>query len=271
MNKFRDPVTRSGIPITEKIEIAKNWLPRYTGMPLEGFGDYILLTNFYHYVIRFAEIFDCEIYGKDKPMQAATNSAGLSIINFGMGSPNAATIMDLLIAVEPGGVLFLGKCGGLKKSTEIGHFILPIAAIRGEGTGHDYFPEEVPALPSFKLHKFVSEKIADHGYEYRTGVVYTTNRRVWEHDEGFMEYLKSLTVMAIDMETATLFIVGHHNQIPRGALLLVSDVPITPEGVKTEESDQKVTKDWSDVHLQIGIDAMTEIGEKGEKIKHFNY
>jgi AMP nucleosidase len=179
--------------------------------------------------------------------------------------------MDLLTAVNPKGVLFLGKCGGLKKSTEIGHFILPIAAIRGEGTSGDYFPPEVPALPSFKLHKFVSEKIVEYGYEYRTGVVYTTNRRVWEHDDEFKDYLKSITVMGIDMETATIFIVGHHNGIPRGALLLVSDVPITPEGVKTEESDLKVTREWSDIHLQIGIDAMTDIGEKGEKIKHFSY
>jgi AMP nucleosidase len=168
-------------------------------------------------------------------------------------------------------VLFLGKCGGLKKSTEIGHFILPIAAIRGEGTSGDYFPSEVPALPSFKLHKFVSEKIVEHGYDYRTGVVYTTNRRVWEHDEEFKNYLRDITVIGIDMETATIFIVGHHNEIPRGALLLVSDVPITPEGVKTEESDLVVTREWSEIHLDIGIEAMAEIGQKGEKIKHFRY
>ena len=204
-------------------------------------------------------------------MQAATNSQGLSIINFGMGSANAATIMDLLSARGPKGVLFLGKCGGLKSSTEIGHFILPIAAIRGEGTSNDYFPPEVPALPSFKLHKFVSDKIINHGYEYRTGVVYTTNRRLWEHDLAFLKRLTSMTCIAIDMETATLFIVGHHNEIARGALLLVSDMPLTPEGVKTEESDARVTEKWSARHLQIGIDAMLEIGEKGERIKHFRY
>ncbi|MDZ7330849.1 MAG: AMP nucleosidase [candidate division KSB1 bacterium] len=255
----------------DRIEIAKNWLPRYTGMPLNQFGEYILLTNFSYYIKNFAEKFHCDIYGENKPMQAATNSSGLTIINFGIGSANAATIMDLLVAVRPKGVLFLGKCGGLKKSTELGHFILPIAAIRGEGTSLDYFPPEVPALPSFKLHKFVSEKIISHGYEYRTGVVYTTNRRVWEHDLEFHKRLKQMTCIAIDMETATIFIVGHHNEISRGALLLVSDVPITPEGVKTEESDQKVTERWSRVHLEIGIEAMTEIGEKGEPIKHFRY
>jgi AMP nucleosidase len=204
-------------------------------------------------------------------MQAATNSDGLTMVTFGIGSPNAATIMDLLSVRKPKGVLFLGKCGGLKKTTEIGHFILPIAAIRGEGTGDDYFPPEVPALPSFKLHKFVSDKILKHNLDYRSGVIYTTNRRVWEHDESFHEKLRRLRVIGIDMETATLFLVGHANEIPRGALLLVSDVPVIPDGVKTEESDRKVTAQWANLHLQIGIEAMTELGLKGENIKHFRY
>ncbi len=255
----------------ERLEIARNWLPRYTGMPLEEFGSHILLTNFRYYLSRFANMFDCEIRGEDKPMQAATNAHGLTMINFGIGSANAATIMDLLIACQPKGVLFLGKCGGLKNSTEIGHFILPIAAIRGEGTSNDYFPPEVPALPSFKLHKFVSEKIVAEGHEYRTGVVYTTNRRLWEHDQVFLDKLRRMTCIAIDMETATILMVGHHNEIARGALLLVSDMPVTPEGVKTEESDAQVTERWADIHLQIGIEAMTELGEKGEQIKHFRY
>ncbi len=249
--------------------IAKDWLPRYTGMPLEEFGDYVLLTNFKSYVDAFASRFDCEVKGVDMPMQAASNGEGLTIVNFGIGTANAATIMDLLTARKPEGVLFLGKCGGLKQSTEIGHFILPIAAIRGEGTSDDYFPPEVPALPSFKLHKFVSEKIVDRGLEYRTGVVYTTNRRLWEHDQEFLSRLRRLTALAIDMETATVFIVGHYNDISRGALLLVSDVPTTPEGVKTEESDRQVTEDWADTHLELGIEAMSDIAVEGESIKHF--
>ncbi len=251
--------------------IAADWLPRYTGMPVSEFGDYILLTNFKSYVEAFARRFDCEVVGQSRPMQAASNGEGLTIVNFGIGTANAATIMDLLIARQPEGVLFLGKCGGLKQSTEIGHFILPIAAIRGEGTSDDYFPPEVPALPSFKLHKFVSEKIVQRGLEYRTGVVYTANRRLWEHDLEFLERLHRLTAIAIDMETATIFIVGHHNQIARGALLLVSDVPTTPDGVKTEESDIQVTADWSDIHLDLGISAMSDISSDGEAIKHFTF
>jgi len=255
----------------DKLEIAKDWLPRYTGMPLEQFGENVLLTNFSNYVESFADRFNVDIYGDKKPMQAATNSEGLTIINFGIGSPNAATIMDLLSAYQPKGVLFLGKCGGLKDSSEIGHFILPIAAIRGEGTSDSYFPSEVPALPSFKLHKFVSEKIIEKGFDYRTGVIHTTNRRVWEHDKPFLEHLKATTCIGIDMETATIFVVGHYNEISRGALLLVSDVPVTPDGVKTEESDQEVTKEWAEQHLEIGISSMTEISKRGEAIQHFRY
>jgi AMP nucleosidase len=254
-----------------KLELAKEWLPRYTGMPVDRFGDYILLTNFHNYLLRFVETFDSDIYGERRPMQATTNTAGLTIVNFGIGSPNAATIMDLLSARRPRGVLFLGKCGGLKKSTEIGHFILPIAAIRGEGTSNDYLHPIVPALPSFKLHKFVSQKLVEYNLEYRTGVVYTTNRRVWEHDRAFHRQLREMTVIAIDMETATIFVVGHRNQLARGALLLVSDLPLTPEGVKTEQSEAQVDRDWADLHLRIGIDSLSEIGEKGETIKHYQY
>ena len=254
-----------------KLDLAREWLPRYTGMAIDDFGDYVLLTNFETYFLRFVTRFNCDVFGAGRPMQAATNSDGLTMVNFGIGSPNAATIMDLLGVRDPKGVLFLGKCGGLKHSTEIGQFILPIAAIRGEGTSNDYLDPLVPALPSFKLHKFVSEKLVERNLEYRTGVVYTTNRRVWEHDDAFREQLRRMTAIAIDMETATIFVVGHRNQIARGALLLVSDLPMTPEGVKTEESDRQVTREWSDIHLELGIASLSEIGQKGETIRHYQY
>jgi AMP nucleosidase len=226
-----------------KEEIVKDWLPRYTGASLKSFGEYILLTNFINYVEMFANQFEVEIIGKDKPMQTATAN-NITIINFGMGSAMAATVMDLLLAIKPKAALFLGKCGGLKKKTQPGDLILPIAAIRGEGTSNDYMPPEIPALPSFRLQRAVSSMIKKHELDYWTGTVYTTNRRVWEHDNEFKEYLKKIRAMGIDMETATIFIVGFTNEIPHGALLLVSDTPMTPEGVKTSESDKnlKVTK-----------------------------
>ena len=257
--------------MNKKKDIAFDWLRRYTGTNPNDYGDWILLTNFHNYVEKFSERFDSKINGIGGPMTSSINKDGLGIINFGIGSANAATIMDLLSSIRPKGILFLGKCGGLKKTTDIGNFILPIAAIRGEGTSDDYFPKEVPAMPSFKLHKYVSGILVDRNIEYRTGVIYSTNRRVWEHDNKFKKYLRKIRVMGIDMETATIFITGFSNEINRGALLLVSDTPMTPEGIKTEEKDKDVTQKYVDLHIDMGIEAMTKIGDEGEKIKHFKY
>ncbi len=253
-----------------KEEIVQNWLPRYTGQQLEKFGKYILLTNFSNYVELFAKWNKVRVTGKGKPMQSATKG-DISIINFGMGSPTAATVMDLLSAIEPKAALFLGKCGGLKKRNKLGDLILPIAAIRGEGTSNDYFPEEVPALPAFALQKAVSTTIRDFGVDYWTGTVYTTNRRVWEHDEKFKEYLQEIRAYAIDMETATIFMVGFYNKIPTGALLLVSDQPMIPEGVKTEASDKRVTAKFVDAHLKIGIASLKQLINEGLTVRHLKF
>src|SRR5882672_6234607 len=253
-----------------KDDIVADWLPRYTGTPLEDFGKYILLVNFSNYVRMFAEWHKAPIRGEDRPMPNATAN-GITIVNFGMGSPSAATVMDLLTAIHPKACLFLGKCGGLKKKNKLGDLILPIAAIRGEGTSNDYFPPEVPALPAFALEKAISTTIRDYNQDYWTGTVYTTNRRVWEWDEHFKDYLVKIRVMAIDMETATIFSTAFYNEIPAGALLLVSDQPMFAEGIKTEVSDQKVTSNFVDVHLKIGIDSLKQLINNGMTVKHLQY
>lgn len=254
-----------------KKDIVNDWLPRYTGMKLENFGRFILLTNFDGYLKLFAEMHQVGISGTGKAFQCATAN-GISMINFGMGSPNAATVMDLLTAISPKAVLFLGKCGGVKKKNKVGDFILPVAAIRGEGTSNDYMPPEVPALPAFALEKAVSSTMnRKYKMDYWTGVVYTTNRRVWEHDKKFKQYLKSIRCNAVDMETATLFTAAFANKIPTGALLLISDMPMTPKGVKTSKSDKSVTSNFAELHVQIGIDSLKQIKDKRSTIKHLRF
>ncbi len=253
-----------------KEEIVADWLPRYTGVPLEKFGKYILLTNFDNYVEIFANKFGVEVEGKDKAMRSAT-AGKITMINFGMGSANAATIMDLLSAIKPKACLFLGKCGGLKKKNKIGDMILPIAAIRGEGASTNYLPAEVPALPAFNLQRAVSHSVREHELDYWTGTVFTTSRRVWEHDEDFKKYLRSIRAMAIDMETSAIFIGGFSNKIPTGALLLVSDQPMVPQGVKTSKSDSKVTSGFVEKHIQIGIDSLNEIIHEGKSVRHLRF
>lgn len=254
-----------------KVQIVKDWLPRYTGMPLNEFGEYILLVNFAGYVKDFAEQHHVNIYGLERPMQAAT-AEGITIINFGIGSPNAGLVIDLLEAIKPKAVLFLGKCGGLKTGkNQIGDLILPIAAIRGEGTSNDYLPPELPALPAFALQKAVSTTIREYERDYWTGVVYTTNKRVWEHREDFKQKLRDLRCIAIDMETATLFVAAFKNQMPAGALLLVSDMPMTADGVKTEASDKVVTAQFAKTHLSIGVGSLKQLMNKSITVKHLRF
>jgi AMP nucleosidase len=253
-----------------KEEIVQNWLPRYTGTAIEDFGKYILLTNFQGYLEMFSEWHNVPIKGKERPMPSATSDQ-ITMINFNMGSANAATIMDLLGAVNPKACLFLGKCGGLKKKNNLGDLILPIAAVRGEGASDDYLPPEVPALPAFSLQKAISTTIRDYGRDYWTGTVYTTNRRVWEYDKKFKQYLRKTRSMAIDLETATLFTVGFANEIPTGALLLVTDQPMISSGIKTEYSDKQVTKNYAEDHIRIGIDSLNQLINDGLTVKHLRF
>ncbi len=253
-----------------KEDIVRNWLPRYTGLALEDFKPHILLTNFDNYVDIFCAQTGAMVPVRDKAMTVAV-SEDMVMINFGMGSANAATMMDLLSAIEPQAVLFLGKCGGLKRKNKLGDLVLPIAAIRGEGTSNDYFPPEVPALPSFMIHRAVSHVIRDMELDYWSGTVYTTNRRVWEHDDAFKKQLRRLRCMAIDMETATLFMTGFANSIPTGALLLVSDQPMVPDGVKTSASDAKVTSSYVETHVRLGVESLREIINKGHSVKHLRF
>ena len=252
-----------------KLEIAENWLPRYTGRQLEDFTPCILLTNFNNYVELFAKENNVEPILDVTMPNAVAN--GITIINFGMGSPNAATIIDLLSAIQPRACLFLGKCGGLKRKNKLGDFIIPIAAVRSEGTSNDYLPPEVPALPAFNLQRAVSTSIRDYGRDYWTGTVLTTNKRVWEYDERFKKYLKKTRAMAIDMETATIFVVGFYNEIPTGALLLVSDQPMISSGVKTSESDEEVTRNFVKDHLRIGTIALQKILKGSSSVKHLKF
>lgn len=252
-----------------KEEIVQNWLPRNTKTPLESFGEYIIIVNFKHYVESFSKRFNAPIHGIDINMQTCTAN-NITIINMGIGSPAAAQIMDLLTAIQPKAVLFLGKCGSLKDNIPEGSFILPNACINKEVV-MGYFPPEVPSIPAFAIQRAVSHVIKEQGYDYFTGVVYSTNRRVWEHDIDFKKYLEFVKATAIDMETATLFSVGFFNSIPTGALLLVSDRPMLREGVKTEASDKVVTANYGDLHLQLGIDSIEHIRDSGASLKHLKW
>ena len=267
------PSTRNQIYANaEKWRIGREFLERYTGTPPEGFQKQIVLTNFAYYAERFEALAGDAITTRGSAMGAAhSERLGVSIIDFSIGSPVAALIIEVLATAEPKATLFLGICGGLHRSLVVGDFVLPTAAIRDEGSSKHFMPPQVPALPTFKIQKFVSQIIVEDGLDYRTGVVHTTDYRFWEFDERFKAALYEERALAIDMETATLFSVGFASKVPIGALLLVSDLPLRKGGMKTRASARAVFRDHTDRHIEVGIKAMSEIAERGEQIRHYRW
>ena len=256
----------------EKWSIGREFLSRYTGTEPEGFQKQVILTNFAYYMERFVEICgDAEVTRGSAMSAAHSASKGVSIIDFSIGSPVAALIIEVLATAEPKAALFLGICGGLHRSLVVGDFILPTAAIRDEGGSKHFMPPQVPALPTFKIQKFVSQILVEDGLDYRTGVVHTADYRFWEFDESFKRQLYSERALAIDMETATLFSVGFASKVPIGALLLVSDLPLHKEGIKTKESARRVFREFTDKHIEMGLKSMSEIAERGEQIRHYRW
>ncbi len=270
-NPYLIPNTNRIYMNARKQKIARDILERYTGSDLGQFQKQIILTNFEYYLDRFAVL--CKgVKTRGSAMSAVHSERdGVSIINFSIGSPTAALIIECLAVIEPKAVLFLGMCGGLHRSLKKGDFIIPTAAIRDEGVSHHFLPRQAPALPTFKVQKFVSEILVEKGIDYRTGVVHTTDYRFWEFNDKFKADLYHERALCIDMETATLFVVGFASKVPIGALLLVSDLPLKRGGIKTKRSAGAVFKQFTDQHLEIGIRSMSEIAERGEQIRHYKW
>lgn len=254
-----------------KQKIATDMLERYSGSPASKFQKQIILTNFEYYLERFNNICGDERTKGSAVSVVHSKRAGVSIIDFSIGSPMAALIIELISMVNPTAVILLGMCGGLHRSLKVGDFILPTAAIRDEGASQHFMPEQVPALPTFKIQKFISQIIVEAGLDYRTGVVHTTDYRFWEFDDRFKADLYEERALAIDMETATLFVTGFASKVPIGALLLVSDLPLKRGGIKTKKSAKAVFRKYTDLHLEVGIRSASQIAERGEHIRHYKW
>ncbi len=256
----------------EKRKIAVDMLERYTGHDIDEFKEHIILTNFHYYTQRFQTLLPDSYYTEGSAFKAASSEqANVTIIEFGIGSAMAALVIELIAVLEPKAVLFLGMCGGTHDSLKVGDFIMPIGAIRKSNVAEHFMPPEVPALPTFKIQKFVSQVLVEHGHDYRTGVVHSTDLRLWEFDEEFKLNLYRERVIAVEMECATLFIAGFASKVSIGALLLVSDLPLKRGGIKTKKSASSVFRQFTDKHIELGIEAMADIAERGDKIRHYRW
>ena len=221
-------------------KIALDTLARYSGVSAKSFQKFILLTNFPLYVDKFAEMLNVPVIPGPVIKVAHSPKYKISIIDYRVGAPMAALIMDVISYTEPQCVLMLGLCGGLHYSQKIGDFILPMAAIRDEGASLHYMPEQVPSLPAFLIQQFISEELMCKEIKFKTGVIHTTDYRMWEFDEKFRTRLREEKASVIDMECSALFTTAFARKVPVGALMLISDLPYTKDGIKTKKSSENV-------------------------------
>jgi AMP nucleosidase len=256
----------------DKKKIAVDMLERYTGHNIEDFQQQIILTNFHYYMERFNALLDDAHYTQGSAFKASSSKkAKVTIVEFGVGSAMAALIGELVSVVAPKAVLFLGLAGSVHPSLKVGDFVLPIASVRAEGVSDHFLPPQVPALPTFKVQKFVSQILVEHGHDYRTGTIHSTDFRFWEFDDRFKQNLIEERVLAVEMETAALFTACFVSKVNIGALLLISDCPMKKGGIKTKNSAKEVFRKYTDIHIELGIEAMADIAERGEKVRHYNW
>lgn len=245
-----------------EITIARETLERYSGSEPDDFCSYLLLTNFSYYMKKFTELYQVPLIQGSMFSVAHVPKLDISLIDFKLGSASAALTVDLCSFLPNiKAALMLGMCGGLRSHYKIGDYFLPVAGIRGEGTSNFYFPSEVPALSNFLMQKAVSEILDKKKINYHIGISHTTNIRFWEFNDAFREKLKETKAQAIEMECATLFAASYRRKLPLGALLLISDLPLTREGIKTKNSAKLIFDKFTLEHLQFGVDSLSLMKE----------
>jgi AMP nucleosidase len=159
----------------------------------------------------------------------------------------------------------LGMCGGLRRRYAVGEYLVPVAAIRGEGTSDYYFPQEVPALANFLMQRAVTEVLDEKKSIYHIGITYTTNMRFWEFNEDFKNILKNSKAQGIEMECATLFAASYKRKFTLGALLLISDLPLNQDGIKTKQSSDFVFENYMKEHVETGVLILKKAREMQKK------
>ncbi|MFC1734955.1 AMP nucleosidase [Candidatus Hydrogenedentota bacterium] len=252
------------VDMSARDKVGISTLERYAGSASGKYQPYVLLTNFKRYADTFSETFHQPVHQGSAMRSCHSPEEQLTIVDYGVGSPVAALIIELLSFVNPKAVIMLGMCGGLRSKYSVGDFFNPIAAIREEGTSNAYMPPQCPSLATFWIQRRVCNELERRDIQYHTGVIHTTNVRLWEFKENFRRNLKAEYADAIDMECATLFTVGFAMHVPVGALMLISDLPLERGGVKTKESAHEIFKQHMKNHLEIGIDILKDI-RKGDK------
>ena len=240
-------------------EYVRQTLERYTNCKLEDFCDHILITNFKRYIVRFQEKTKAQ-FSEGNFRIANAKELNCTMIDFGIGSPQAALVINGLAYLENlKSVIMLGMCGGIDDILRVGDFVVPSAAIRGEGTSRHYLPVEFPALPAMSVNLRCLGAVKARKIVPRCGIVYTTDRRLWEFDDAFVDFLRTQRILAIEMELATLFSVAYRYEVPIGSIMLVSDMPLQRRGIKDKKLHDEIYREHMGTHLDIALDAVANL------------
>ena len=254
------------MPLKEH-EYIRQTLERYTNCRLEDFCDHVLITNFKQYAKSFRDKSQGQ-YSEGNFRIVNAKDMNCTLIDFGIGSPQAALIINCLAYLDNlKSVIMLGMCGGIDDILELGNFVIPSAAIRGEGTSRHYLPPEFPAIPASSVNLYCIGAVRKTGLTPRCGIVYTTDRRLWEFDDEFVDYLRRQRILAIEMELATLFSVAYHYEVPIGSIMLVSDLPLQKRGVKSKKLHDKIYSKYMETHLDIAMDAVSALNSKWGEVE----
>ncbi len=243
---------------------ARQTLERYTGSEISEFGSFILLVNFPRYLEDFAKLHDVPVR-TGHWAAAHDRESGVSVINFGVGSPSAGIVTHCLSYLHQArAVLMIGMCGGIDDGLEVGDIVLPTASVRDEGTSQHYIPRDVPAMPHTRINRICNEVVRrEKEVRVSSGLMLTTDYRMWEFDREFIDYINRHRIIAIDMEIATIFAVAYALNIPAGAIMLVSDMPLREGGIKGKESMKEVFTRHTETHLRLGLKAVEEFRRRG--------
>lgn len=241
--------------------IAVDTLERYSGSHFSEFQSYLLLTNFPKYVEYFAQTRGVAVKEGSMFKSAHSTKENISIIDYKIGSPSAALVVDLCAFLPIKSSLVLGMCGGLRDEYQVGDYFVPVASIRGEGTSDFYFPAEVPAMANFVIQRMVTKVVHEQGKGYHIGITHTTNKRFWEFNKGFKDRLHMTRPQAIEMECATLFISSYYHKLPLGALLVISDLPLKKDGLKTKKDSDEFYLKYTAEHVETGVQVLRRLDE----------
>jgi AMP nucleosidase len=251
--------------IDKQAQIARDSMERYSDSDIGEFCPYMLLTNFPRYVDYFAKSRGVPVKEGSTFKVAHSPKEGISILDYKMGSPMAALVVDLCAFLPFKALLMLGMCGGLRERFRIGDYFVPVGSIRGDGTSDFYFPPEVPALGNFMVQKMVTEVLDEQGAPYHLGITHTTNKRFWEFNDEFKNRLNANRAHCVEMECSTLFMSSYKHKLALGALLLISDLPLLPGGIKTKQSAMEVFEKYTGDHVEKGATILARVRQWQER------